>query len=935
MNWTLSPHLTLDNDRVPAADAARQTRTAAEILRRFADQPGIVLADEVGMGKTYVALAVAVSVLEATGRHRPVVVLVPPAVADKWPTEWEVFAERCLPAGHGLRAAPRTVRHGSDLLKLLDDPAETRQHLIFVTHGALTLGLSDPFVRLALLRQATRRHPDLLKRRDSLARFAGELLRDQRFRDRYLVADLLATTPSRWRDQWRRWRPEQSLDDDPVPAALLQAVERVDLGPLQDAVMTVPVHRTATFDERIKDARRLLTAALNETWTASLQALDVTLPLVILDEAHHARNDTQLAKLFANDDAEDDAEALQGPLGNMFERMLFLTATPFQLDHRELLRVLDRFHGVRWPSPGDRKAFDDRLTDLGQALDRARATALRLERTWSRIDPADAGAVAGLTSLTARPDQPERVREALTVAAEARTDLGRAQDLLRPWVIRHLKPHKAERRRYLPGRGITDNEPTPVGLAVGGSATLPFLLAARAQAVASLDRSGEHATRAYFAYGLASSYEAYAETRRDQAPAQDERKTDEPVGRSRQLDWYLDRIAKALPAETADEWARHPKIAATVRRVVDLWCAGEKTLVFCFYVETGRALRTHISRALKTEILDRAAAGLQLSGADEDEVLAALDRVGERLLRSDVRGYQVFHDRVRQQMGGLDDESSGRATEIVVRFMRTPSFLVRFADLRPEMTIDDLIAGLDHQDSSGATLTDRISAFARSLGQQVGAERRELLDALTAIQTGGIAATAEHYDPSERSHRRELLLPNVRLANGGVRADTRRRLMLTFNTPFFPEVLVASSVMAEGVDLHQDCRHVIHHDLDWNPSTLEQRNGRVDRIGSKAARTARPVVIYEPYLAGTHDEKMFRVVKDRERWFGVVMGETPDSGEWATERQAARVPLPEAIAAALTMDLSVTGMRQPAPDGTGPSRMIHQRGSTSVAALND
>ena len=93
--------------------------------------------------------------------------------------------------------------------------------------------------------------------------------------------------------------------------------------------------------------------------------------------------------------------------------------------------------------------------------------------------------------------------------------------------------------------------------------------------------------------------------------------------------------------------------------------------------------------------------------------------------------------------------------------------------------------------------------------------------------------------------------------------------------PFFPEVLVASSVMAEGVDLHQDCRHVIHHDLDWNPSTLEQRTGRIDRIGSKAEAVQQPVVIYEPYLGGTHDEKMFRVVKDRERWFGVVMGETP------------------------------------------------------------
>jgi len=27
------------------------------------------------------------------------------------------------------------------------------------------------------------------------------------------------------------------------------------------------------------------------------------------------------------------------------------------------------------------------------------------------------------------------------------------------------------------------------------------------------------------------------------------------------------------------------------------------------------------------------------------------------------------------------------------------------------------------------------------------------------------------------------------------------------------------------------------------------------------------------------------VVKERERWFGVVMGETPDSGEWTSEKR--------------------------------------------------
>ena len=84
MNWRLSPKVDLRNERVPDEDADRQSRTATEILHRLDNQPGVVLADEVGMGKTYVALAVAVSVLEATKRRRPVVVMVP--VAELTPT---------------------------------------------------------------------------------------------------------------------------------------------------------------------------------------------------------------------------------------------------------------------------------------------------------------------------------------------------------------------------------------------------------------------------------------------------------------------------------------------------------------------------------------------------------------------------------------------------------------------------------------------------------------------------------------------------------------------------------------------------------------------------------------------------------------------------------------------------------------------------------
>ena len=127
--------------------------------------------------------------------------------------------------------------------------------------------------------------------------------------------------------------------------------------------------------------------------------------------------------------------------------------------------------------------------------------------------------------------------------------------------------------------------------------------------------------------------------------------------------------------------------------------------------------------------------------------------------------------------------------------------------------------------------------------------------------------------------------------------------MLAFNSRLFPEILVSSAVLGEGVDLHRFCRYVIHHDLCWNPSTLEQRTGRLDRIRCKAEIIRRPIVIYEPFIAGSADEKMYRVVKDRERWFQIVMGQKFEFDEKTAEDIAHRVPLPASLARSLIFDL--------------------------------
>lgn len=42
-------------------------------------------------------------------------------------------------------------------------------------------------------------------------------------------------------------------------------------------------------------------------------------------------------------------------------------------------------------------------------------------------------------------------------------------------------------------------------------------------------------------------------------------------------------------------------------------------------------------------------------------------------------------------------------------------------------------------------------------------------------------------------------------------------------------ILIATDAAREGINLQRHCRDLIHFDLPWNPSKLEQRNGRIDR----------------------------------------------------------------------------------------------------------
>ncbi len=73
---------------------------------------------------------------------------------------------------------------------------------------------------------------------------------------------------------------------------------------------------------------------------------------------------------------------------------------------------------------------------------------------------------------------------------------------------------------------------------------------------------------------------------------------------------------------------------------------------------------------------------------------------------------------------------------------------------------------------------------------------------------------------------------------GGMDEDDRERTKNEFQAR--PDrspvrVLVATDAASEGIDLQRHCWRMLHWEIPWNPSRLEQRNGRIDRHGQPHA----------------------------------------------------------------------------------------------------
>ncbi|NMA95025.1 MAG: DEAD/DEAH box helicase family protein [Clostridiales bacterium] len=195
-----------------------------------------------------------------------------------------------------------------------------------------------------------------------------------------------------------------------------------------------------------------------------------------------------------------------------------------------------------------------------------------------------------------------------------------------------------------------------------------------------------------------------------------------------------------------------------------------------------------------------------------------------------------------------------------------------FNDLIEVDLEDKLEEGLEvmsmNMDVEIAQLTELLNKARQAEYQYQDAKVDELLSLIDNIryelETSKIIIFTEFV---ATQHHLEKLLKNrgykTALINGSMDIDRRNLELRKFREK--ADILISTDAGGEGLNL-QFANVVINYDLPWNPMKIEQRIGRVDRIGQK-----RDVYIYNFIIAETIENRVRTVLEDK---LSIILSET-------------------------------------------------------------
>ena len=943
-----------EQDGIPTADVERQEDTVLRALDMLDDRPGILLADEVGMGKTYEALGVA-AVTHHERRSSHIVVVTPgPDLNGKWRAEFSRFSEsQMYEFGEN---NVKEVRHLSEFVE------SVRQHPVVVApvtmfQSGRGSGAQSYLLSLYFHWKGLHGHTA----NAIMARFRdGEQERINVQTARFLDIFSLEQVTPHLRQAFRRGTAGGAAGlDDLYEKGGLSAFEN-----------PVPV-RNALYR-----ARFVLTGRL-------MPMID----LLIVDEAHKLKNPGSLR-----------TRAMQEVFSRRFRKALFLTATPFQLDVSELREIFSLF-GRAKGAPDD---LEEQVEGLLANVADYQQHYEDFQRTWSSLDPIVAArfreAYDRDPAAAKQLDEPAigvilRQIESLRELKEKSIEPG-----FRQWMIRSLREDKRTYRRHL-----------PKDIRASGVEVLPFLIYERF--IAELFRRHRQTHKAAVEINMVSSYaaaqqgtilaasdgipveaEVYHALLREilgemESDGQNHPKLRDSISDAldaadrgektlifcsriatleqlrRELDsiWecrLLERWRKVYPEAHADDIfdtredddtrqrGRHSQLQARFHRPQDgLYLALRechcRTVIsagaWAFdrlldivrnanallqTVRVGKTSSERIDYQVAKRCVEHAASLLWLADHHESIPSDALRnlsdsnyvRFGLDLHKDDYETDSMGDEQPRWEIServaslvlgdgdSLWESLTGSLEKLPPNMrVRLVEQLARYLTYKQVPFLSDLLAevlaaGLPVEPVESAAILHFMPQFWRTASGQLWVNQ--------------LRTFLEYFVQRDPQQQLEILdgpIKTGEFARHTRDGESRERLREAFNTPLYPMILIANEVMQEGLDLHKHCRRIVHHDLVWNPAQIEQRIGRIDRLGSLTNRLRKngsdvTLDVLYPVIRGTIDERLFRTVKTREKWLEFLLGAPPNFSEYNfTEEEP--TPLPERLGTELSIEL--------------------------------
>lgn len=822
---------------------------------------GIIIADEVGMGKTRIATTVTKAVIEAGGR---VAILVPPGLGFQWNDELRKS---------GVRDVPPILRSLWQYLKAWENQANPapwfEQKAVLISHAFCNwrLGENAEAWRWALL-------PELYAWWRKLQK--GDFPQD------YHGNDLLS-------DDWVRHAAESIAnavnamsDDHPSRQRMNEFAEQIPW--------------PGALDGGSYARNENLRPALEKSVGLGLGLFD----LVIIDEAHKSRGqESGLNRLLE-----------QVVLSSDGARRLAMTATPIELDVSQWQKILKRI-GV------EDKTANDAIEAYTKAVERVRKLPNdeKARNVFLDASKGEKGFESALGKYLLRRDKREvqSVKDFANCSGSPHNDYRRLSEIAVPTASLPSAWKQAvcaaEALSFVT-RGHYDDDGKRLSRGQVEKAKRLRLTLGNGHGISTLmdelqrDKSKKENS-----------------TEEQEASLADMEGTGKNVER---IEWWNGVISRAFQgnAEQADAAAlyEHPAILAAVDVIEDVCTQGEKVLVFGRFTKPMKALvqllnAREMLRCIYSEKTKFWPQEVLRKDKDVDE--EAIVSVALRQLKINKSIPQVKDELLRQYKELEDARKDLRKN--LLKNIKTG--LDDYTETERVKALFRAFSKSSHEKVGEGESNTQLALVAHIIQEVLGRENSENPSSIARAFESIITAASDNdegneddhgeLDPDEAGELWGVFIDRLkeeygfqeggfaRLMNGNTKQPTRRLLQLAFNREHsHPKVLVAQSVVGrEGLNLHEACRTVILLHAEWNPGVVEQQIGRVDRInslwekklnvaiqsGTDLGALSLPRIEIRPVIfQGTYDEHNWKVLM--QRWedlraqlHGVVV--TPSAGE--------------------------------------------------------